>query len=199
MGIPVLVPLTLVTAAYGPLAFLAGPAGATVGAVLWGLGMGVHGSIVPAAVPPMVPPDRRASAYGLFTAAYGVAWFVGSAAMGRLCEISPPLLVGFAVLAEVAAVPRLLRVPRPDRASSMERRGPEGGRDAIEGARERVSVLARGRGDPGVGFGTSSRIRTARILRLSEDPPLVIEVVDAPARMGSLISLPAGAGFLLAR
>ena len=42
---------------------------------LWGVGMGVHESIIPAAVAPMVPPERRASAFGLFTGGYGIAWF----------------------------------------------------------------------------------------------------------------------------
>ena len=36
--------------------------------------MGVQESIIPAAVAPMVSPDRRASAYGLFTGVYGTAW-----------------------------------------------------------------------------------------------------------------------------
>jgi len=52
-GIGVLVPLTLVSAVFAPL---------------WGLGMGVHESIVPAAVATMVPVQRRPSAYGIFTA-----------------------------------------------------------------------------------------------------------------------------------
>ena len=43
------------------------------GAAIWGLGVGVHESIIPAAVAPMVAPERRASAFGLFTAVYGVA------------------------------------------------------------------------------------------------------------------------------
>jgi len=46
--------------------------------------MGVHESIIPAAVAPMVAPQRRASAYGLFTAGYGIFWFLGSAAIGIL-------------------------------------------------------------------------------------------------------------------
>jgi hypothetical protein len=60
--------------------------------------MGVHESIVPAAVAQMVPSQRRASAYGLFTAGYGVSWFLGSALMGVLYDQSLPALIAFSVL-----------------------------------------------------------------------------------------------------
>jgi MFS family permease len=65
-----------------------------------------------AAVAPMVPRDRRASAYGLFTAGYGIAWFVGSAAIGVLYDIAFPLLIIFSVVVELAAVPLLIAVVR---------------------------------------------------------------------------------------
>ena len=63
-GIGILIPLTIVAAAYAPLVFLGGFWACLAGASLWGLGMGVQESIIPAAVAPMVSPDRRASAYG---------------------------------------------------------------------------------------------------------------------------------------
>ena len=85
---------------------------ALLGVALWGLGMGVHESIIPAAVAQMVPRQRRASAYGLFTAGYGIAWFAGSAVMGVLYDAWFPGLVIFAVAAELAAVPLLVSVRR---------------------------------------------------------------------------------------
>jgi predicted MFS family arabinose efflux permease len=108
-GIGVLIPLTLVSAAFAPLVFLGGFGAAIIGAGLWGLGMGVHDSIIPAAVTPMVPAERRSSAYGLFTAAYGIAWFVGSAAMGFLYDRSIPAVVIFSVALELAAIPVFAR------------------------------------------------------------------------------------------
>ena len=60
--------------------------------------MGVHESIIPAAVAPMVSPDRRASAYGLFTGVYGIAWFAGSAAIGALFSLSLTSVALFASL-----------------------------------------------------------------------------------------------------
>ncbi|WP_285906176.1 DUF190 domain-containing protein [Pseudodesulfovibrio pelocollis] len=37
------------------------------------------------------------------------------------------------------------------------------------------------------GFGANSRIHTARILRLSEDLPVVVEIVDHPERLAPLM------------
>ncbi|MFA6283425.1 MAG: DUF190 domain-containing protein [Desulfurivibrionaceae bacterium] len=38
-----------------------------------------------------------------------------------------------------------------------------------------------------MGFGKNSRIHTTKILRLSEDLPLVIEIVDRPDRIASFL------------
>jgi predicted MFS family arabinose efflux permease len=104
-GFVVLVVLTLVSALFAPLVFLGGFWIALLGAAIWGLGMGVHESIIPAAVAPMVPSQRRASAFGLFTAGYGVFWFLGSAAIGILYDLSLPAVIAFCVVTQVAAVP----------------------------------------------------------------------------------------------
>ena len=39
------------------------------------------------------------------------------------------------------------------------------------------------------GFGANSRIHTARVLRLSEDLPLVIEVIDRPERIAGILPI----------
>ncbi len=111
-GYAVLVVLTLISALFAPLVFLGGFWVALLGAAIWGLGIGVHESIIPAAVAPMVPPQRRASAFGLFTAGYGVFWFLGSVAIGVLYDISLPATVAFCVAAELAAVPIFIWVGR---------------------------------------------------------------------------------------
>jgi predicted MFS family arabinose efflux permease len=111
-GIGILVPLTIVAALFAPLVFLGGFWASLVGVSLWGLGMGVHESIIPAAVAPMVSADRRASAYGLFTGVYGIAWFLGSVIIGALFSVSLGAVVAFCVVAELAAIPLILRVRR---------------------------------------------------------------------------------------
>jgi len=104
-GIIVLVPLTVVSALFAPLVFLGGFRAAVAGIALWGVGMGVHESIIPAAVGLMVPVKRRASAYGLFTAGYGTFWFLGSVAIGLLYAVSVKATVAFCVVAELSAIP----------------------------------------------------------------------------------------------
>lgn len=115
-GIGLLVPLTLIAAVYAPLAFLGGFWGSLVGVCLWGLGMGVHESIIPAAVAPMVAANRRASAFGLFTGVYGIAWFFGSTAIGALFGVSLGAVVAFAVAVQLVAIPLFVivraRMPR---------------------------------------------------------------------------------------
>ncbi|HVA33764.1 MAG TPA: MFS transporter [Candidatus Baltobacteraceae bacterium] len=109
-GLIVLVPLTIVAAAFAPLVFLGNFTLAVLGAAIWGLGMGVHESIVPAAVAHMVPQHRRASAYGIFTGVYGMAWFLGSIAIGLLYMKSLTAVVIFCVVAELVAIPIFIRV-----------------------------------------------------------------------------------------
>ena len=111
-GIGVLIPLTAAGAAYAPLVFLGGTWAALAGVALWGLSMGVQESIIPAAVAPMVSPDRRASAYGLFTGVYGTAWVLGSVVIGALFGVSLGAVTAFAVAAQLAAIPFILAVRR---------------------------------------------------------------------------------------
>jgi len=117
VGIWILVPLTLIAAASAPLVFLGGFWLALIGSALWGLGMGVHESIIPAAVATMVPHQRRPSAYGIFTAGYGVSWFVGSVIIGRLYDVSVFALIVFSVLAQMVAIPIFVNVNKRLRTS----------------------------------------------------------------------------------
>lgn len=110
VGIRVLLPLTLISSAATPLVFFGGFKMALAGSALWGLGTGVHESIIPAAVARIVPATRRPSAYGLFTSGFGMFWFLGSAVIGALYTISIPALVAFSVAAQLAAIPFFLRV-----------------------------------------------------------------------------------------
>jgi len=112
VGVSILVPLTIITLGFAPLVFLRNFWLALAGATLWGLGMGVHESIIPAVVATMVPPHRRPSAYGVFTAAYGVSWFLGSALMGVLYGISIPAVIAFCLLTQVASIPLFAKVRR---------------------------------------------------------------------------------------
>ena len=100
------------SAFFAPLAFSGSTGMAIAGIVLWGIGMGVQESILRAAIAEMVAPERRGSAYGIFNAAYGLFWFVGSALMGVLYDISIPVLAAFSIVTQVAAIGVLLGMSR---------------------------------------------------------------------------------------
>lgn len=103
-GLAVLVPGTLIGAAVAPLAFLGGFIPALIGTVLWGIALGIHEAIMAAAVARMVPVHARARAFGIFMAIFGIAWFLGSAALGALYDVSRLWLVLLSVLAQLAAL-----------------------------------------------------------------------------------------------
>lgn len=108
LGIGVLALAVVVSALFAPLVFLGDFAGALAGMILWGIGMGAQESIMRAAVGGMVPPERRGTAYGIFNAGYGMAWFLGSALMGILYGISLPAMIAFSVLAQLVSLPIFL-------------------------------------------------------------------------------------------
>jgi MFS family permease len=114
VGLWILVPLTVISAASAPLVFFGGFPLALVGSALWGLGMGVQESIIPAAVATMVPQQRRPSAYGLFTAGYGVSWFIGSVALGMLYDLWIPAVVIFSVVIQLIAIPIFLSLSKKE-------------------------------------------------------------------------------------
>ena len=111
-GFVVLVVVTALSTLFAPLVFLGGFWFAAIGAGIWGVGMAVHESIIPAAVAPMVSSRRRASAFGLFTAGYGVFWFLGSMVIGLLYDRSIWLVVAFCVTAQLLAIPIFVTVGR---------------------------------------------------------------------------------------
>jgi predicted MFS family arabinose efflux permease len=111
-GVPVLIFATVVSAFFAPLVFLAGGYVAFIGMALWGLGMGAQESIMRAVIAEMIPADRRASAYGIFNAAFGLCWFLGSLLMGILYDFSVPAVIVFSVALQLASVPVLLWMER---------------------------------------------------------------------------------------
>jgi MFS family permease len=117
IGLSALVLLAILSAPFAPLVFMGGFWVALFGILLWGLGVGVQDSIVPAAVSLMVSPQQRAAAYGLFAAGYGIFWFLGSSLLGILYGISLPALIIFSVAIELAAIPLFILAKRLSRPS----------------------------------------------------------------------------------
>ena len=108
-----------VTLAALPLLFFGNAWAALAGMVCWGLGMGAQGATLRAGIATLTSPDRRGAAYGLFNTAFGVAWFAGSAIMGRLYDVSIMGLVVFGVTAQALSaivfvvVARRSKSPQP--------------------------------------------------------------------------------------
>ncbi|HWA91296.1 MAG TPA: MFS transporter [Rhizomicrobium sp.] len=111
-GFKVLFPAIVVAAIVAPLAFLGGTTVAVIGAVLWGVVLGVENSVLTAGVAHLVPQAARARAYGAFSAVFGIAWFAGSALLGALYDISLPALAAVSFATELAAIVPLLMVLR---------------------------------------------------------------------------------------
>jgi MFS family permease len=105
VGISILIVAVLLSSLSAPLVFQGGFYAALGGMILWGIGMGAQESVMRAGVAEMVPPNKRGSAYGVFSMQFGVYWFLGSVVMGWLYDVSIPLLVAFSVVTQVQAVP----------------------------------------------------------------------------------------------
>jgi len=96
---------TLLSSLFAPLTFLSRSLPVIfLGIICWGVGMGAQESIVKAVIANLVAPEKRATAYGLFNAIFGLAWFAGSALMGFLYEVKIILLVLFSVGAQLLAI-----------------------------------------------------------------------------------------------
>ena len=80
--------------------------------ILWGAVMGIHETIMRAAIADLVPIGRRGSAYGIFNTLYGLSLFLGSSAMGLLYEVSVTYIMAFAVILELLAIPALFLIKR---------------------------------------------------------------------------------------
>jgi hypothetical protein len=110
VGLPALLAIPVLALPIAPLAFSNGLGPALAGVVLWGAVMGVQETIMRAAIADMTPAAKRGSAYGIFNAAYGLSWFLGSTAMGLLYSAGIGYLILFSVMLQAASVPFLALV-----------------------------------------------------------------------------------------
>lgn len=109
-GLKVLIYAALLSAFFAPFVFLGGLTAALIGMMLWGIGMGAQESIMRAVVAQLVNTDRRAYAYGMFNIWFGIFWFLGSAFMGYLYDVSIHNLVAFSVIIQILALPFFMKV-----------------------------------------------------------------------------------------
>jgi len=105
LGPKSLIVAALLSSVFAPLVFLGGAGPAIAGVAVWGIGMGWQESIMRSVVADLAPKDRRASAFGIFHAGYGIFWFAGSALIGFLYSRSVLAVVIFSFAAQIASVP----------------------------------------------------------------------------------------------
>lgn len=103
-GFFVLLIVTLLSSLFAPLTFLGGIVEVLIGLCLWSIGLGAHESLMRAVISKIISPSRRGSAYGIFNAVFGIAWFLGSVFMGYLYETSMNGLILFSVTTQIIAV-----------------------------------------------------------------------------------------------
>src|SRR5262249_38539516 len=97
----------LISAVAAPFIFLGGLIFALVGMIFWGVGMTPQGSLFKTMLSGVIPSQKRSTAFGLFDTGYGIAWFLGSAAMGLLYDKSILAVVLFSLILQLAAIPVL--------------------------------------------------------------------------------------------
>lgn len=105
IGLPIVLLAFLLGALFAPCVFLGGFSLALVGMILWGLGLGAQDSLLKAVLAPVIPRDKRSTAFGVFDTVFGIAWFAGSAGMGLLYDRSILAVVIFSVVLQLAALP----------------------------------------------------------------------------------------------
>ncbi len=106
LTIPVLSTLTVL------LAFSPDPGVALAGSLAWGAGIGIFETALRASIAESTTAARRGEVYGTVSAVFGTAWFVGSAVMGILYDVSIGYIVAYVVIAEAAAVAAYLLMYR---------------------------------------------------------------------------------------
>jgi predicted MFS family arabinose efflux permease len=105
IGFPIVFIAFFVGALFAPMVFFGGFWFALIGMALWGIGMGAQNSLLKAIITDLMPVTRRSTGFGLFYTCYGIAWFIGSAAMGILYDISILGLVVFSIALQLLALP----------------------------------------------------------------------------------------------
>jgi MFS family permease len=93
VGAKTLALLPILSAIVPALAFTESAGLMIVGALVWGAAVGIQESTLRAVVADLVPPPRRATAYGVFAAALGAATAAGGALTGLLYDTSTLALI----------------------------------------------------------------------------------------------------------
>jgi predicted MFS family arabinose efflux permease len=104
LGFKILILAFSLAAFFAPLTFSDSFSLALLGTILWGLGLGAQ-ELLKAELTSILSRDKRSSGFGVFDAGFGIAWFLGSWAMGLMYEKSIASVIFFSVVCQLAALP----------------------------------------------------------------------------------------------
>lgn len=121
MGLTVLVMGTLISLLSLPLGYLGGQTAAIASVGCWAAGLGAQDASLRSGIAQVVSMNKRGNAFGAFNGVFGVAWFLGSTAMGLLYAHSLYALVALGVAAQLCAAVMFLFL-RPGLAQAAARR-----------------------------------------------------------------------------
>ncbi|MBP8718708.1 MAG: MFS transporter [Candidatus Atribacteria bacterium] len=112
VGLKTLMVIPLLSLFIPFLAFSHNATAVIIGIIIWGIVLGVHETIMRAAVADLTAISHRGLAYGIFNTIYGLSWLLGGALLGILYEISISYLIVLAVLFELVSIPVFLMLER---------------------------------------------------------------------------------------
>lgn len=112
IGLKALFVLPLLTIPIPFLGFSLNYALVLAAVVLWGAVMGCHETIMRAAIADLTHINKRGTAYGIFNALYGFAWFAGSVIVGLLYDRAGSWIPVFVVATQAASIPFLFILSR---------------------------------------------------------------------------------------
>ena len=104
-GLKTLLTIPLLTLPIPFFVFSQSYASVLIGVVLWGAVMGIHETIMRAAIADLIPLARRGSAYGIFNTVYGLSWLIGATLMGFMYEFMPQAIIAFVIVMELISIP----------------------------------------------------------------------------------------------
>jgi MFS family permease len=107
VGLRAMIVATVISVAATPLVSLGEFMQAVLGMVCWGIGTGAQEPVMRARIAQLAPRERRATAFGIFNAVYGVAWFADSVLLGILYDLSIASVVIASTALQAAALPVL--------------------------------------------------------------------------------------------
>jgi MFS family permease len=116
-GISILAAVTAITSLFAPLIFFGGFWAIFAGMLLWGISLGAQESIMRSYVAVLIPPHKRAAAYGILYLGFGLFWFFGSSAIGALYDISLIGAVLFSMGAQLIGAVLFLVAKRQEKRS----------------------------------------------------------------------------------